>query len=165
VTHSNRNFVAAYVLLVALPLFGLAGILRSGRKLSAPMSEGGLWKISATQDQLASFPCGKLLLAQNAAFTISQSGKAFTLDSPNPAFSATSGAIEGNTISATLIPSAVAAKEAGCGEPSLSLTATVDPKARPRALQGTLRAQNCPGCAAMDFRAIRDEQGKTKETH
>ena len=164
-THSNRNFVFAYVLLVALPLFGLAGVLRSGRKLSAPISVGGLWKINANQDQLAGLLCGKFLLAQNAAFTISQSGRAFTLNLPNSAWSATSGAIEGNTINATLIPSVVAAKDPGCAEHSLSLTAIVDPKASPRSLHGTLRVQNCPGCAAVEFRGIRDEQAKTKETH
>lgn len=164
-THSNRNFILAYVLLVALPLFGLAGILRSARSISAPMSVGGLWKISANPDQLAAFPCGKFLLAQNAAFTISQSGKAFTLSVPSPAFSATSGAIDGNTINATLIPSAVGPKEAGCADHSLSLTATVDTKASPRALQGTLRVQDCVECAAIEFRGMREEQAKTKETH
>lgn len=46
-THANRNFAFAYVLLVALPLFGLARVLRSERKFSAPMSVGGLWTIAA----------------------------------------------------------------------------------------------------------------------
>jgi len=164
VTHSNRNFLFAYVLLVALPVVGLAGVLRSGRNLSAPMSVGGIWIISATPDQLAAFPCGKILLAQNTAFTISQSGRAFTLNVPNAGWIASSGAVEGNTITATLVP-AVPAKEAGCGDHSLSLTATVDTKASPRSLQGALRAQDCPGCAAIEFRGIRDEQAKTKETH
>ncbi len=164
-THSNRNFVFAYVLLVALPVVGLAGVLRSGRNLPAPMSVVGLWKVNANQDQFAALPCGKSLLAPNAAFTISQSGRAFTLNAPNSALSAATGTVEGNTISATLIPSAVAAKENGCGEHSLSLTATVDTKARPRSLQGMLRVQDCPGCSAVDFRGIRDEQAKAKEAH
>ena len=163
-THSNRNFVFAYVLLVALPVVGLAGVLRSGRNLSAPMSVGGLWKISANSDQFAGLPCGKILLAQNAAFTISQSGRAFTLNVPNAGWTASSGAVEGTTINATLIP-AVAAKEAGCGDHSLSLTAIVDTKANPRSLLGVLRVQDCPGCAAIEFRGIRDEQAKAKETH
>lgn len=162
-THSNRNFVFAYVLLVALPLFGLAGILRSGRKLSAPISISGVWKINTSQDQLAAFPC-RQLLAENSAFTISQSGRAFTLSLSNPTFSATAGAIDGNTINATLIPAAVGGQGAGCGE-SLSLTAIVDSKASPRSLQGALRAENCPGCAALEFRGIREEQAKAKESH
>ena len=128
------------------------------------MSVGGVWKVSANPDQLAGLSCGKILLAQNAAFTISQSGRAFTLNVPNAGWTASSGAVEGNTITATLIP-AVGAKEAGCGEHSLSLTATVDTKASPRSLQGALRTQDCPGCAAIEFRGIRDEQAKAKETH
>jgi len=164
VTHSNRNFVFAYVLLVALPVLGLAGILRSGRKLTAPMSVGGLWKISANQDQLAGLPCGNILPGQNAAFTISQSGRAFTLTIPNSAFSATSGAIEGNVINASLVPTAAAANKPGCGENLLLLTATVNTQTRPRSLQGAFRVQNCPGCAAAEFRGIRDEQANTKET-
>ena len=163
-THSNRNFVFAYALLVALPMFGLAGILRSGRKLSAPISISGVWKINANQDQLAAFPCRQLLLAENSTFTISQSGRAFTLSLSNSAFSATSGAIEGNTINATLIPAAVGAQDAGCGEP-LSLTAIVDSKAKPRSFEGALRAENCSGCAALEFRGIREEHAKAKESH
>jgi hypothetical protein len=163
VTHSNRNFVFAYMLLVALPLFGLAGILRSGRKLSAPISIGGVWKINTSPDQLAAFPC-RQLLAENATFTISQSGRAFTLSLSNPASSATAGAIDGNTINATLIPAAVGAQDAGCGEP-LSLTAIVDSKAKPRSFEGALRAENCSGCAALEFRGIREEQAKAKESH
>ena len=162
-TNSNRNFVFAYVLLVAVPLVGLVGILRSGRKLSAPISVGGVWKINASQDQLAALHCGKFLLAQNTAFTISQSGRAFTMNLSNSVWSATGGAIEGSTINATLIPSAAAASEAGCGEQSLSLTATVDAKASPRSLQGTLRGLNCAGCAPVEFHGIREEQGKGKE--
>lgn len=163
-THSNRNFALAYVLLVALPLFGLAGVLRSGQKLSAPMSVGGVWKIAANQDQLAGFPCGKSVLAQNAAFTISQSGTTFTLNTLPPALSGTSGSVEGNTIRTILLPSG-AAKEAGCGDHSLALVASVDTKASPRTLQGSLRVESCPACAAIEFRGIRDEQPKTKETH
>ncbi len=164
-THSNRNFLFAYLLLVALPVVGLAGVLRSGRNLSAPISVGGTWKINTSPDQLAGIPCGKSLLAPNSAFTVSQSGRAFTLNSPNSAWSAATGTVAGNTISATLIPSALAARENGCGDHSLSLTATVDTKASPRSLQGTLRVQDCPVCAAVDFRGIRDEQAKAKETH
>lgn len=155
----------AYVLLVALPLVGLAGVLRSGRNLYAPMSVGGLWKVNANQDQLAALACGKSLLAQNAAFTISQSGKAFTLNFANSAWAAASGAVVGNTINATLIPSAIATKDPGCAEHSLLLAATVDTSATPRSMQGTLRAENCPGCAAIEFRGIRSELVNAKETH
>jgi hypothetical protein len=44
-SHTNRNFVVAYTLLVGLPLLGLAGVLRSGRNITAPISIDGTWKI------------------------------------------------------------------------------------------------------------------------
>ena len=163
-TNSNRNFLFAYVLLVALPLCGLAGVLRSGRSLSAPLSVGGAWRIASTPDQLAAFPCGHFLAAQNAALNISQSGKQFTLSLPNSAWASNSGAVEGNTLTATLLPATTAAKPGTCSERSLTLTAVVDPATSPRALQGELRAPNCPTCAAVVFRALRDEV-KAKETH
>jgi hypothetical protein len=163
VTNSNRNFVLAYVVLVALPLLGLAGVLRSGRNLSAPTSINGVWKISANQERSTGFPCGQSLLGQNAAFTISQSGTAFTLSFSNPAGSASTGAIQGNLMNATLIPSAAGAKENGCGEHSISMTATVNAKESPRSLQGELRAQDCSECPLIAFRGVRDEQGKAKE--
>lgn len=163
-THSNRNFVLAYVLLVALPLLGLGGVLHSGRKLSAPMSVGGVWKINVNQDQLNGFPCGRSVLVQNGqngAFSISQSGKAFALNTASAAFSGPSGTIEGTAIRATLIPSG-GEKEGECSEPSLTLTARIDGKATPRTMQGSL---TCPGCVTIEFQGVRDEQAGAKEIH
>ena len=161
-TNSNKRFALAYVLLVALPVVGLAGVLRSGRKLSAPVSVNGVWRLSFSGDQLAGLSCGKLLPAQNAALAISQSGTQFTLNVPNSGLSAASGTVEENRIDATLISTV---KDAGCAGLSLALTATVDTKASPRSMQGALRAQDCPACASVEFHGIREEQAKSKETH
>jgi hypothetical protein len=38
VSHSNKNFVIAYVFLVVLPITSLVGILHHGRNLKAPAS-------------------------------------------------------------------------------------------------------------------------------
>src|SRR5277367_6917005 len=35
---ANRRFVVAYILLVGVPLLGLIGVLRVGRKLTAPVA-------------------------------------------------------------------------------------------------------------------------------
>ena len=162
-TSSNRNFVFAYILLVALPLFGLAGVLRSGRKLVAPLSVSGAWKISVNPDQLSANPCMKFLAGPNLAFTISQSGKTFVLI-PNSGRPATAGKIEGSTISADL-GNAAGAKDPACVLQTVSLTASVDAKTTPRSMYGVLRVENCSSCAPVEFRAIRDEQSKAKETH
>src|SRR5208283_757233 len=42
-SRTNRNFVFAYTFLVILPLAGLAGILKTGRNLTAPVSIDGVW--------------------------------------------------------------------------------------------------------------------------
>ena len=79
-TNTNKNFAAAYVLLVAFPVLGLAGILRSAHNLTAPISVGGVWKVQIEASKLIALPCGKLLDSpQGMSFTISQSGTAFTL--------------------------------------------------------------------------------------
>lgn len=161
-THSNRNFALAYVLLVALPICGLAGVLRSGRSLSAPISVSGVWRISANEDQLVANPCAKLLAGPNASFTISQSGKMFTLALPNAGVPTSSGAVEGTTISANLTP-ASASRDAACITQPITLTASVNSKTTPSSLQGVLRIENCANCTPIEFLATRDEQTKAKE--
>jgi hypothetical protein len=156
-SHSSRNFVIAYALLVALPLVGLIGILKSGRKLTAPISVDGLWQLQADRVRLAALPCGKTL-AENpdTALAISQSGKNFTLNLSNGPKSIASGVLEGTTLKASIVPSPAWSAEAGCGDGrALSLVATVDPKADPRALVGRLSVDNCSSCAAVEFHAVR----------
>ena len=171
-TQTNTKFVLAYLLLVVLPVAGLAGVLRRGRDLTAPNTVGGLWKMQVSPDNLAALPCGKsLLAAQDAGFTISQSGKNFTLNFPNTAISPASGAIEGTTIRVRLFPAAAATKEAGCDASRvLSLTATLDPKANdskapPHSMAGVLTVNECPACAPVEFRALREEPAKGKGGH
>src|SRR5258708_37965571 len=75
-SHTNRNFVIAYIFLVALPVLGLVGVLKSGRTLSAPFSVDGAWKIEPGAGSLSSSPCSAFLSSVlNAPISISQSGK------------------------------------------------------------------------------------------
>lgn len=131
-THSNRNFILAYLVLVALPVLGLVGVLRSGRNLVAPTSVGGPWRIQADSNKLAALPCGMpLATGTDAGFTISQSGKNFTMNFNNSLMSVSSGEIQELNVKATILPSAGWAKTPGCGQRVLSLIATLDPKASP----------------------------------
>ena len=171
-TQTNKKFVLAYLLLVVLPVAGLAGVIRSGRNLTAPNAVSGLWKMQVNPDSLTALPCGKsLLAAQDGGFTISQSGKNFTLNFLGTAISPASGTVEGTTIRVSLSPAAGATKEAGCDAGRvLSLTATLDPKANdskvpPHSMTGVLAANECPACAPVEFRALREEQGKGKGGH
>jgi hypothetical protein len=154
-SHVHRNFILAYALLVALPVVGLIGVLKSGRRLSAPISVDGVWQLQADPARLAAVPCGQLL-ADTPALTISQSGRNFTLSVSNSLKSAASGVIEGTTLKASLMPSSAWSAEGGCGDNrELSLVATVDPTAAPRTLVGVLSVNDCPSCASVAFRAVR----------
>lgn len=165
---TNRNFVIAYVLLVGLPILGLVGILKSGRNLTAPISIDGVWQLQADPAQLASMSCGKALGdSSNTTLSISQSGKNFSLGfgSINPSNglrSVASGVVDGTSLRASLIPaSATSAADGGCGHGrELTLVATVNPKADPRSLAGTLSINGCPSCTPVEFNAVRQTPSK-----
>src|SRR4249919_775348 len=78
VISANRNFAVAYLLLVVIPILGLAGGLRSGSKLAAPTAIGGPWKMQVNTFHLAALPCAmSVATMRDVDFTISQSGKYF----------------------------------------------------------------------------------------
>lgn len=165
-TRTNANFALAYLFLVALPVLVLVGVLRSGDNLIAPISVGGPWRIQTVENNFAGLPCGKSLAVRDAGFTVSQSGKNFTLSFDNSLASSASGTIEGTTIKASMSPSAALVGDAGCGaERVLFLTATLDSKVNPQSLLGMLSVKNCPTCAPVRFLAIREDQAKAKEGH
>jgi hypothetical protein len=155
--HNNRNFVLAYAFLVVLPLVGLAGILKSGRRLTAPVWIDGVWSLQVDSAQLNSLPCGKVLAAiPDKAIAISQSGRSFVLSFPSAPKLTASGTLDGATLRASLVPPAEASSENSCGGGSqLFLLATVDRDTDPRSLVGTLSVTNCPTCASLRFRAER----------
>jgi hypothetical protein len=151
-TRTNRNFVIAYALLVALPVAGLLGVLKYGRTLQAPLSVDGVWKLQSDASRFSTLPCGKpFAAAEDLAINISQSGRGFTLDFANRLKTKTSGVIEGNTLTASLSLSTAT----GCAGQVLQLTADVDPKAEPRTLAGVISVADCPTCIPIEFRAFR----------
>jgi len=157
-SHTNRNFIIAYILLVALPIVGLVGILKSGRALAAPISIDGVWQLQADPVQLAALPCQKALAyGSDTSLAISQSGKNFSLTLNNGSRLTASGAIEGTTLTASLNSAAAPTAENGvCGQSGeLLLVATVNPKTDPRSLAGTLSVNNCPVCVPVKFSAVR----------
>jgi hypothetical protein len=156
-SRTSRNFIIAYALLVGLPILGLVGILKSGRVLAAPISVDGVWKLQTDPVRLAALPCGRALASSpETALAISQSGRNFTLTLSDGPKSAASGVLDGTSLKASLVPSAPWSEEAGCGSGrEISLVATVDPRANPRSLEGTLSVSRCLSCAPVDFRAVR----------
>jgi hypothetical protein len=166
-SHPNRNFILAYTLLVGLPIVGLLAILKSGRKLSAPVSVDGLWHLQIDVPSLASLPCGKML-AENPemALAISQSGKNFSLTLANAPKATASGVVEGTTVSASIRPSPEWSAQAGCGaDEGLTLVARVNAKADPRTLVGQISANHCPSCSSVEFHAVRQNPPVRRVLH
>jgi hypothetical protein len=163
----NRKFVFAYVVLVALPLVALAGILRSGRTLTAPPSVDGIWSLQIDSTQLDSLPCGKTLAATpDKSIAISQSGKTFVLSFANGPKALGSGTVEGTSLHASLTPSTDWSAENGCGSGrSLTLLATVDKATTPRSLAGMLAVGNCPTCRTVEFHAVEQNAPPSKGGH
>ena len=155
---TNKNFATAYLILVIIPVLGLVGVLRSGRKLVAPTAIAGHWKMQVNAPALAALPCAESVAAlRDVGFTISQSGRYFTLSFANSVMPSTSAFIEGATIQVSILPPAEAVKEAGCsGGHVFSLVATLDSKADPSFMTGFLAVNNCATCAPAEFRAFRE---------
>src|SRR5712671_4676256 len=98
ISHTNRNFVIAYVFLVVLPVLGLVAVLKSGRGLTAPFSVDGAWKIESGAGLLSASPCGNFLSSvSKAPISISQSGKSLVV-TLSGGTKTTMGTLEGKTI-------------------------------------------------------------------
>lgn len=161
-SHTSRNFVVAYVLLVALPLLGLAGVLKSGRSLVAPISVDGVWKIEAEAGRLSSQSpspspsCDQTVSSLAAgSLAISQSGKGLVLTFSNGSKTVASGVLEGKSLTASFVPARDASRDNRCGDQLITLAAVIDPRIEPRSLNGVLSVNGCPSCAPLEFRAVR----------
>lgn len=161
---ASRNFISAYALLVVLPLVGLAGILKNGRRLTAPPTIDGLWSVQAND----SGPCGNASnsVLQNS-ISISQSGRSFVLGVPGNPKIAAHGTLDGNNLRASLNASALsgAAVPQGCSARAFTLIAKISRVADSSVLTGSLSAEDCPTCAPVAFRAERQNATASKEVH
>jgi hypothetical protein len=162
-SRTSRNFVVAYILLVGLPLLGLVGVLRSGRKLSAPISVDGTWKINADNAVLANYPCSSVPSFLDAPLLISQSGKSLAI-SLGKAKTVATGLLENRSLKAS-VPQGTDSSSPACGADFFALTAMVDPMSEPRSLSGTLSAPGCASCAPVQFRAVRLPKTQTGGGH
>ncbi len=164
-SHTSRNFVVAYVLLVGLPLLGLAGVLRTGRTLVAPISVDGVWKIEADTSRLAGQPCAKTVSSlSNTSVVISQSGKSLALSFNNASKTTASGTIDGKSVKAS-VDLARDASDNGCGDQPLAMTATIDPKSEPKSLSGALSLNACPSCVPVEFHALKQPRAASGGTY
>ncbi len=163
--HTSRNFVVAYIVLVGLPLLGLAGVLRTGRTLTPPISVDGVWKVDADPSQPDLPSCSKAISSlANSSFVISQSGKSLVV-SFNSSKTGASGTIEGKSLTASLVLARDTSGDSGCGDQRMALTATIDPKSEPRSLAGVLAVKNCTSCVPLEFHAVRQPRVPVGAAH
>jgi len=158
---TNRRFVVAYILLVGLPLAGLAGVLKNGRHLTAPISIDGTWKVEANAASAPSDACAKTissLLASN--LVISQSGKTLAVNFTSGTKTPFAGSLNGREISAPL------GAASGCtDDQEVTLTASVNPDIEPKSLTGNVSVATCASCAPMAFRAVRQPKAQSGGGH
>ena len=132
--------MAAYLVLVGVPVLGLLGILEAGRGVSAPLAISGEWTLSF--DPAAGCANGPATLRQ-PALSISQSGTQALI---------TVNDGHATTFEATVNGAAIAAKS-----PAAGIAAGISGKAGERTLQGVM---NFNGCPAVAFRAVRQASKK-----
>jgi hypothetical protein len=97
----DRRFIAAYILLVGIPLLALFGIVDRGRKSRAPISVAGDWRMTANFSALAGEPCSELLAGMNdPILKISQSGSRLVLTFDDPERITLAGKITGELLTA-----------------------------------------------------------------
>ena len=156
-SHQSRNFAIAYTFLVALPVLGLVGVLRSGRTLSAPLSVEGNWKLQADSNPLPALPCANYFASpKGAAVAISQSGKDLTVNLVGTPELTAAGVIEGTTLKALFQPLREGASRAQCQiHRGLLLIATVNGKTNPRSLTGSLSVAGCFSCRPVGIHGVR----------
>jgi hypothetical protein len=164
-SHSNRNFVIAYILLVGLPLLGLAGILKSGRDLKAPLAIDGTWKIDSLSAHTEGQSCEKAISSLAAqSFAVSQSGKTLTLTLNNAAKTSAAGTLDGRSVTVPL--AAADSSVSGCpAGQTYALTASIVPDTAPRAMNGTFSANDCSSCARIEFHAVREPKNPRPGAH
>ena len=162
---TNRRFIFAYLLLVGLPLAGLAGVLRTGRHLAAPISIDGSWKVDILTATTPGQSCEKAVSSLAASsFGISQSGKGLTLTLQNPSKTSGDGTLEGRSLNVPL--ATTDSSVPGCAaSQTLVLTATIDPESQPRSMAGAMWVTDCPSCAKIQFHAVRQPKSQLGGAH
>jgi hypothetical protein len=131
--------VAAYLLLVGMPVLGLLGILEAGRGIPAPPSISGDWALEF--DPAAPCANGPASLRQ-PALSISQSGTEALITMNDGHATTLEATIDGTTLTAKW------------------LTASIAGKLGARTLEGKMHFD---GCAPVAFRAVRQAPKKRGE--
>jgi hypothetical protein len=158
---TNGRFIVAYILLVGLPLAGLAGVLRAGRHLKAPIAIDGTWKIETTAKVAATQPCDQAIASLlTSSLVVSQSGQTLELTLNGVSRTTVAGELDGSNLKASI------GSRTGCpADQPVTLVASVDPKTEPKSLTGSFSVANCASCSPLEFRAARQPRAPSGGGH
>jgi len=149
ISRSNRNFFLAYIVLVGVPLLGLAGVLRTGRNLTAPVSIDGNWRLQTTSQNLSGACLKSVFQLSGSEMTISQSGRGLVLGFNSGPKLSGSAVLNGTAVNGSISQ----ADDNAC---SLDLLASVDSKSEARVLSGSMSVTGCPSCGSVTWQAVRE---------
>jgi len=159
----KRKLVSDYVLFVGVPLLALAGILRAGSHLTAPVALHGNWSVQADFAPWQAVPCAAPLVgSQPLRFKIDQAGSNLTFTLNDSQRTALPGIVEGPSVRTAFLTgqgsrTSGAIPEAGCqGAQSLRMHAVVSGREKQRTLAGTFSLEGCASCPPIDFSATRE---------
>jgi hypothetical protein len=159
---ANTRFLVAYSVLVGLPLLSLAGVLKTGRRLDAPISVNGAWSVELKDQPPDSQSCANAVGSlAHTGMAIAQSGKHFVLDLGED-LGSSSGTINGQDLRSEMARSQKV--EGSCGNGgAVSLAATLESKTA-NVMEGTISFSDCASCSPVKFRATRRDSASRKET-
>ena len=152
-------------MLVGLPLLGLAGVLRTGRSLVAPITIDGNWKIQGDSSRVTGQSCSKTSTSLlNSSIVISQSGRSLALTFNTPSKIPASGTLDGTSLKVLIAPPRDSAAEAGCGGDLMPpLRPPLIRKSEPSHVVGDTNSQRLCVMCAIEFRAVRQPKAPTEE--
>ena len=75
------------------------------------------------------------------------------------------GVLEGKSLKSSILPARDSSRAPGCGDQTLTLTATVDPTTEPKSLSGQLAVNNCQSCTPLEFHAARQARATGEGAH
>jgi hypothetical protein len=154
---SKYRMTIAYACLVGMPLVSLVGLLRAGQHLVAPVSIGGTWNVAADFSTLPATPCTTLLVSATQPFlTLAQSGGSVVATVNNVERTTLPGSLHDMTLTIGDTSGVANNTATNCAD-AIYLDATVDTRDVPRVIAGTVGIR-CPGCGAVPFRAVRQQQ-------
>jgi hypothetical protein len=158
--------ILLYLLLVGIPVLGLSGLMRLGRRLNPPISVAGTWSMQTNSRAVGASPCvDPFARTVHLVLTITQSGTHLLLRLNDEEGSIMTGEIYGPNLSAkTLVrPDSPLVDVSSRNPTAILFNAAVDRRTQPDRLVGQLNFSDLPPCGNLAFTATRDRKGGRTE--